>query len=342
MRNLLWSLILIAAGCANKPEPVPFTQVEIKTVFSDSTSIRAIEFLDGRTLAFAGSEGIYGTVDIATGTIRTATMGFLGEKPEFRAVAHTKTDFFMLSAGNPALLYKTSDNGSMDLVYLEEGDTVFYDALKFWNDKEGIAMGDGENGCPAILITRDGGHTWSKLSCGLLPKLEGAVGAYAASNTNIEIKGDKTWIMTSKEQMLYSPDRGRTWNIVETPIEINETYHGIYSIDFYDETIGFGIGGDFSQIERNTSNKIRTEDGGQTWSLVAEGMDPGYKSCVQFVPGSAGKGMVAIGLTGIDHSNDGGESWERLSEEGFYTLRFLNDSVAFAAGRNRISQLKFK
>ena len=76
--------------------------------------------------------------------------------------------------------------------------------------------------------------------------------------------------------------------------------------------------------------------------LIADGKAPGYKSCIQFVPNSDGKEMVALGFTGISYSSDMGNSWQQLSEEPFYTLRFKNDSVAYAAGKNRISKLIFK
>ena len=37
-----------------------------------------------------------------------------------------------------------------------------------------------------------------------------------------------------------------------------------------------------------------------------------------------------------------GTSWKHLSDEGFYTIRFLNDSIAYAAGKGRISKLTFR
>ncbi len=342
MRYILLFLALILIGCSEKENPKPFSNVTITTVLEDSVSIRAIEFLDARTLAFAGSRGMYGTLDVPSGKIRSAKMDFEGNTPEFRAVAHTSSDFFMLSVASPALLYKTGDGGKMELVYKEEGEHVFYDAMRFWNDQEGIAIGDGTDGCMAILITRDGGRTWQKTPCEALPELKGDVGAYAASNTNIEIVGDKTWVISSKEQLLFSSDKGKSWKVIELPLELIGEYHGIYSIDFYDGNLGFAIGGDFSKPEVNRFNKMKTVNGGLQWELVAQDTLPGYKSCVQFVPNSEGNGLVALGFTGIDYSHDGGENWKHLSDEGFYTLRFLNDSIAYAAGRNRIVRLVFR
>ena len=40
--------------------------------------------------------------------------------------------------------------------------------------------------------------------------------------------------------------------------------------------------------------------------------------------------------------NAANNSWKKLSEEGFYTLRFANDSIAYAAGKGRIAKLRFR
>ena len=248
----------------------------------------------------------------------------------------------MLSVESPALLYKTGEQGKMELVYTESGEGVFYDSMAFWNDLEGIAVGDTVDGCLSIIITRDRGKTWGKLSCSELPEGIEGEGAFAASNSNIVTKGDKVWIGTTAGRVYFSGDKGATWSIQQTPIVSAEPTQGIYSMDFFDEEVGFAIGGDYTQPESNVANKIKTTDGGQTWQLIADGEEPGYKSCVQFVPNSEGKGLVAIGFTGISYSFNGGETWRELSEEPFFTLRFLNDSTAYAAGSKRIARLDFK
>jgi len=144
-----------------------------------------------------------------------------------------------------------------------------------------------------------------------------------------------------KSRIFFSPDKGNTWEVFETPIVQGTPTSGGYSLDFYDDKHGFIIGGDYTKPEDSKANKAVTKDGGKTWELVAIGQEPGYKSGVRYVPGKNGKELVAIGFTGISYSKDAGNSWEELSKEGFFTLRFLNDSVAYAAGKNRIAKLKF-
>ena len=342
MRSLAFSLLLILVfSCSDTQKKTRFSTVTIETVFEDSLSIRAIELM-GNSLAFAANNGAFGTVNLASGNVRSNVEKYHTIIPEFRAITANATDFFMLSVANPALLYKTGEDDKMDLVYIEEGETVFYDAMTFWNNREGIAVGDSMNGCLSIIITRDGGHHWSKIPCSDLPNAPEGEGAFAASNTNIKVVGDKAWIATTSGRIHFSPDRGKTWEVFQTPIINAEPTQGIYSIDFWDENLGVVIGGDYTKPEINNSNKAITKDGGKTWQLLADGHDPEYKSCIQFVPNSEGNAIVVVGFTGISYSNDMGNSWKQLSDEPFYTIRFLNDSVAYAAGQNRISKLTFR
>jgi photosystem II stability/assembly factor-like uncharacterized protein len=343
MRYILTLLVVILFfSCSSEKQYQPFQSVTITPVFEDSVSIRAITYLDANTLAFAGSSGVYGTVDVNSQQVRSSIQTLDSITPSFRAVGKTTNDFFMLSVESPALLFKTGSQGKMELVYKEEGEGVFYDSLIFWDDRNGIAVGDTVDGCLSIIITRDGGNSWTKLPCDRLPEGIAGEGAFAASNSNIAVQGKQVWIGTTEGRVYHSADLGATWIIQQTPIIHEAPTQGIYSMDFYDENLGFAIGGDYTSPESSEKNKIITHDGGKTWQLIADGMVPGYKSCVQFVPNSQGKGLVAIGFTGISYSADGGENWKDLNDESFFTLRFLNDSIAYAAGRNRIAKLSFR
>lgn len=347
MRSII-CLVLICGfmvSCKDEATFIPrdFNTVEIETILEDSLlSIRAIDILNDGSLTFAANNGAYGLYDPKKESWQISKQVYDTLQLEFRSVAYTTSDFFMLSVGNPAMLFKTGDQGTMELVYFEEHPKVFYDSMIFWNDQEGIAIGDTTEDCLSIIITRDGGNTWHKLSCDVLPKAKEAEGAFAASNTNIAVKGNNTWIATTAGRVYFSEDKGKSWSVVQTPVINAKETEGIYSMAFYDNKNGFAIGGDYTNPESNTANKIITKDGGNTWTLIASGKEPGYRSCVQYVPNGNGKELVTVGFKGIDYSKDGGDSWKSISKEGFYTLRFLNDSVAYAAGQKRISKLMFK
>lgn len=334
------------------------TKVDINHIFVDSMlSVRALDFND--EYIFYGSADHIGKralnsefkinlneLKVDNGKNHFKNILNYDSLPlHFRAVKEVNGHLFAISIANPARLYKLyRKSNTPKLVYEEVHEKVFYDALAFWNDNEGIAIGDPTDDCMSIIITRDGGESWTKLDCDNLPKSKIGEAAFAASDTNIAIVGEHTWVATGgmESRVLYSGDKGLTWSVYNTPIIQGKTTTGIYSVDFYDKNNGFAIGGDYTKPNDSLDNKIKTIDGGKTWQVVANGEGPGYRSCVQYIPNSAGKELVTVGFKGIDYSNDSGDSWKHLSDEGFYTIRFVNDSIAYAAGKGRISELTFR
>lgn len=342
---IVCAFLLFSCGKKETINPREISKVEIEIIYQDTLlSIRAIDILNDGSLAFAANDGVFGLYNPIKKIWNTSWQELDSLKLHFRAIAHTSTDFFMLSVESPATLFKTGDNGKMELVYKEIHPKAFYDSMIFWNDQEGIAIGDPTEDCISIIITRDGGKTWSKISCDNLPKANDGEAAFAASNTNIAIVGNNTWVATGgkSSRVLYSPNKGKTWEVFNTPVVQGVETSGMYSIDFYDENHGFAIGGDYTKPNNNAENKIKTSDGGKTWQLVSKNQNPGYRSCVQYVPKKGGKELVTIGFQGIDFSKDSGISWKHISDEGFFTIRFLNDSIAYAAGAGRISKLTFR
>lgn len=336
----------------------PFTEVKITPVFTDSISVRAMA-VSSSTVFFAGDKGFYGELSITAPQqqqqIRqmrrrvsdTLSHGALAKEliVPFRSIAITDTHYFILSIGSPALLYKVDrELGDYHIVFKDDHPAAFYDSMEFWNQKEGIAMGDPQDGCLRVIITRDGGETWQPVSCSLLPATVEGEAAFAASDTNISIQGDQTWILSGgiKSRVFYSPDKGKSWSVTPTPLLQGGPTLGGYSMDFYNDTLGIIYGGDYTAPKRNLRNIAITQDGGQSWKTLADSTNTGYRSCVQFVPNGQGEHIVAVGFSGISYSGDAGKTWRLLSKEPFLSFRFVNDSIAFASGRNRIAKLHFK
>ncbi|MFV8347046.1 oxidoreductase [Flavobacterium sp. ZB4P13] len=322
-----------------------FKSVAIDTLFQDKISIRAILF-DANKVWFAADKGRFGFFNLDNNQKFESKIIKDSLKLEFRSNAKTKKHIFILNVGNPALLYQISKDGKeTKLVYQENHEKVFYDSMQFWNDKEGIAMGDPIADCLNIIITRDGGNSWDKVPSTKLPKVIDGEAAFAASNTNIVIKGNNTWIVSGgkKSRVFYSSDKGNTWTVYDTPIVQGKSMTGIFTADFYDAQNGFVTGGDYEVRNQNFSNKAITTDGGKTWNLIAENQGFGYASCVQYVPESNGKGLVTVGFSGIYYSSDSGNSWKQLSTDtSLNTIRFIDNHTAIAAGQNKMIRINFK
>ncbi len=322
------------------------TKISLKTIHISKNNFRAIEVLNDSTLWFANSGGEVGDISL-TGKIHYYKID-TAEKVanHFRAIASTKKYLYALSIGSPARLYqfkKQKYNKPGRLTFIDKNPKAFYDAMLFMDDKNGLAMGDPTVKCLSIITTNDGGNSWKKLDCNLLPKSDKGEAAFAASNTNIASNGNKIWIATGglKSRIFYSPNRGKSWQVYTTPFIQGKSTTGIYTMDFYNTKIGIICGGDYTDKKAELNNKAITTDGGKTWQIVANNNLPGYISCVQYVPNTKGKSIIAVSTEGIFLSNNGGTSWSKLSKNGFYTIRFVNQNLAFLGGRGKIAVLNF-
>ena len=310
--------------------------------FPMNCSIRAILPLTDNSCWYAGSRGQYGFTQDGGKSWHTDSIQDVGvDQLEFRSIAYANGAIFLLSIASPAHLYRTTDRGKhWDLVYEEQDSSAFYDAMGFWDDMEGIAMGDPTDGCLSVIKTQDGGKTWNKLPCSKLPKVDDGEAAFAASNSNLALYKNNVWLVSGgkRARVFHSADRGENWEVYETPIIQGGTMTGIFSCDFLDDQTGIIIGGNWENKKLNKSNKAITRDGGKTWTLIADGNEPGYRSCVQFV--SEQSHVIAVGTPGISISSDFGDTWHTISDEPYYTVRTSNQHL-WLAGLNIIARLPY-
>lgn len=323
-----------------------FSAVKIDTLFQDKISIRAI-LIDEEKIWYAGNNNRFGFFDLKQNKKSENKIVADTLKLEFRSIAKTNKFIYVLSVGNPAMLYQISKNDckTTKLVYQERNEKVFYDSMQFWNDKEGIAVGDPITNHLCILKTIDGGFTWYKLPDNIVPELMQGEAHFAASNTNIVVKEDNTWIVSGgkKSRVFYSANMGKSWEVYETPIDQGKQMTGIFTADFYDAKNGFVAGGNYEDLNQNFDNKAVTYDGGKTWKSIANNVGFGYTSCVQYVPKSRGNGIVTVGASGFYYSPDAGKNWMQFSQDkSLLTVRFLNENTAIAAGNNKMIRIHFK
>jgi photosystem II stability/assembly factor-like uncharacterized protein len=257
---------------------------------------------------------------------------------DFRDVdAFNRQTAYILSIGNgeASRILKTTDGGaSWTTQFTNTSADAFFDAMSFWDEDHGIAFSDSAKGLFHIITTADGGRTWSRVD--VKPAALDNEGAFAASGTNIAVWGDRhVWIGTgaaAKARVLRSSDRGKTWEIADTPIPGGSSA-GIYSIAFRDALHGIVVGGDYSKEDLALDNVAVTDDGGKTWKL-APGVG-GFRSVVTYFPAVKGPSILALGPSGADISNDDGRTWtpSPTPARGLHTFSFARgSSTGFAAG----------
>ena len=111
--------------------------------FKIDCSIRALEVENDSTCWFAGSKNKFGYTNDFGNTWKENVIKYDSFDLEFRSISVTTNSVFILSVGSPALLFKIDKKTlNYKLVYNETSEKAFYNSMQFWNDKNGIAVGD--------------------------------------------------------------------------------------------------------------------------------------------------------------------------------------------------------
>jgi photosystem II stability/assembly factor-like uncharacterized protein len=247
---------------------------------------------------------------------------------DFRDIEATsgRTAYILsIGPGDKSRIYKTADAGTTWVLQFTNPDPkAFYDAIAFWDERNGIAVGDPVDGRFTILRTADSGKTWALTPEADRPRALPGDGMFAASGTCLIVQGrTNAWIGTggaAQARVLRTTDRGATWSEAATPIVAGTSSAGIFSIAFSDALHGIVVGGDYRKEREPSDNIALTSDGGRTWAAAGGVKLRSFRSGVVFVPGSRGRELVAVGPAGTDRSLDGGRTWSPLGDVGFHAV----------------------
>jgi photosystem II stability/assembly factor-like uncharacterized protein len=251
-----------------------------------------------------------------------------------------------IGGGDKSRIYKTTDGGQHWSLQFTNGDPkAFYDAMAFWDRQRGLAVGDPVNGRATILQTGDGGATWRQVPRDAVPAALEGDGAFAASGTCLVTMGKMdAWFGTgggARARVFHSADGGRTWTVADTRLAAANASSGIFSLAFADVRDGVAVGGDYRQERAGGDNIQVTYDGGETWAFPGATRLRAFRSAVAYVPGTHGRGVLAVGPSGSDRSEDHGRTWTPIGEEGFHALSVEpRGRVAWAVGEGgRVGRL---
>lgn len=221
---------------------------------------------------------------------------------DFRDVeAFSADEAYLLAAGpgEQSRIYKTRDGGKhWSLQFTNSDPKGFYDCFAFWDRDHGIAVGDPVDGHFELLATDDGGGHWMPLPASSRPEALPREGAFAASGTCIAVQGaSNVWFATGgpAARVFRSTDRGRSWQVSETPLAHGSDASGIFSIAFRDAKHGLIAGGDYQHPDTDGPNLASSDDGGATWHLLP--VHPQfYFSAIGFF-GTHDEDFLAVGST---------------------------------------------
>lgn len=225
----------------------------------------------------------------------------------------------------------------------------FPDFVYFWNENEGVALGDantdagGEQVYLEVYTTDDKGNTWNRVPKENLPaynELDRTIGIV----NNYAVFGNRIWCqifdgdpVAGAPQLVYrSDDLGKTW--VSFPVD--NTLGNFTDMTFTDELNGVALG-----IQNDglfTPFLMRTTDGGETWAAVSyTGTLMGAN--ISNVPGT--KTLVSVngiynGPQGSSLSYDLGSTWNIIDEGtslDHTEVKFFNSTVGWTGQFRQLS-----
>ncbi|OGU58505.1 MAG: hypothetical protein A2X64_01280 [Ignavibacteria bacterium GWF2_33_9] len=212
------------------------------------------------------------------------TSGYISSEPTYcvygfdanKALIGTGTD----DAVGTSHIYITTNGGTNWTTVNTSNITNFINFIHFWDDQNGIFLGDAVGSQWGIATTSDGGYTWNLLST--MPDPLSAEDGLVGSG---QFEGDEIWFGTNMGRIFYSPDRGQTWSVSNVMLG-----KAVTDLTFLDKNTGVAI---VSEDLRATSSRYpaSTSDGMVTWKtntnldFTANNLYPIYT----FAPQNSGK-----------------------------------------------------
>jgi len=266
------------------------------------------------------------------------------EQRDFRAIhAWDDKEALIVAIAAPAVILKTKNGGiSWYTVYENVDTSMFLDAVKFKNDKDGSVIGDPINDTIFLLNTVDKGEHWNKVKGTYWKsKVQKGEAFFASSNSNIVYDFQHSFFVTGGMKSRFWMDGVA----IEIPIIQGSKSTGANSISISPNMNHVIIaGGDFSNPSEMNNNFVKldrykypnTTNKHLSQSVYFWKVDKkinnliGYKSSLVFLDN---KSIIATGTSGIDISNNRGKTWEKISNESFHVVQKQpNRKASFLAG----------
>lgn len=305
----------------------------------DKISIRGLSVVSDKIIWASGSGGMVGlSVDGGSNWTWNQVKGF--EKNDFRDIeGFDHKSAVIIAVGEPGLILKTYNGGeSWKLVYTDSTKGMFLDAMEFWENGNGIVVGDPIDGKIYVARTSDHGNTWQRYQSNNLPEVEPGEAMFASSGTNIRRFNNLEAIVVTggKRSRLLLHEK---W--IDLPLLQGSESTGANSIAIWNvppkKLRMIVVGGDFTRDTVTEKNCVISTDQGKHWSYPTQ-PPHGYRSCVEFIDGDR---AIACGTSGVDITKDGGKTWTLISKESFHVCQKAKKGTAvFLAGsRGRIARL---
>lgn len=261
-------------------------------------------------------------------------------KSDFRDIeAFDDKTAVMLSSGTPAYILKTIDGGETWKEVYQNLDTAYFlDGMDFWNNQNGIIVGDPINGKFLLLHTHNGGDTWNLIDEKYLPKAEKGEAVFAASGTSIKCWGNNDFGFVSGGMFssFYKFKSPKSFaKKINLTIQQGANGKGAFSLVKSNNTF-IAIGGDY--MKDSVRYKNYDEIGVNLYYEDMGSMPFGYRSCIEKLNENS---FIACGSNGVDVFNYKTKIWKNISQQNFNVVKKakVGNTVFIAGNKGKIGRI---
>jgi hypothetical protein len=298
-----------------------------------TNSFRGLSVVNDSTFWVSGNKGTVGFSSNYGNSFTWVTVSGY-EKVDFRDIhAFTESNAIIVGIDSPAFILKTIDKGkTWNKVYENNTSGIFLDAVDFFDEKNGVVMGDPLNGKMFFATTNNAGNTWQEKTNEFNIIVTKGEAAFASSGTNIKMINDKDFIAVTGGMKSSLVKNKITYPI---PIMFGKESTGANAVAVFGDKI-MVVGGDFNAKDSSVDNCAIWN--GKRWKTPKYN-PKGYRSCVEHI---TGKKWVVCGLNGIDVTADNGKTFKKISEIGFHSCKKSKSGkfIYFSGGQGKIGLLE--
>jgi photosystem II stability/assembly factor-like uncharacterized protein len=233
-------------------------------------------------------------------TTKPLPAGIVSNQTGNLSAVNATTAYVVQCQGNQKGIYKTINGGTTWTLQTTAFNSIstYPDFVYFWNENEGVAVGDSNSsGNFEIYTTNNGGTQWNAVAASSMPA-GNSQGTWNGSSY-FRVRGNSIYFATSDQRIFKSSDKGLTWVAIKTPCPPS-TY--TFTFDFKDDNNGL-IG--FTNL---TSNCIySTTNGGSTWTNTSI---PTVGGSIKYFASSNGYISTSPNPGGLSYSTDNGQTWK--------------------------------
>ncbi len=228
--------------------------------------------------------------------------GYLRAAGGICALSATKA-YYILSTSDSKGIYVTLDGGD-NWTKQSTGfnqSSLFPDIIHFWNDNEGVAIGDASPNFE-IYTTSNGGVQWNQVTNANMPN-GNSEGTYNNQDA-FRIAGNSIFFLTGSARVFKSLDKGKTWSVVNTPF--HNAIDSVITFDFKDNSNGLIS---YCSNDGIHHKMYKTTNGGQTWDSISTN---NFYQRIKYI--QTANAYFSINIKGgLSYSCDNGNTWTSVT-----------------------------